>query len=214
MSKLSKFLFGKKEVNAGIPLWEQLQQASMTPGNQSVFGQAADYNRNLLSNDSADINAFEAPLRREFNEDILPGIAERYAGMGSGSYGSSGQRNQSLRAGRDLGERLASIRSGLRQNASQNLFNMGQFGIQSAQQRPETGGFLGGIAQNLGPAIGTAAGFALNPIGSAIGGSLSSLFGNGSQPQPQQPQMNMQNMPRQPLPSFGSQLRSPYNISS
>lgn len=179
MSRLSEILFGKKEKDYAQGLRSQLMQAVSGAGAPGAFGQSADYWRSLLGNNPEDIQAFEAPLRREFQEQTLPGIAEQFAGMGSGALSSSGVRNTALRAGTDLGERLASIRAGLRSGAAQNLSQMGQFGIQSAPFRPATGGLLGGLAQGIGPGLGLAGGLAMgNPL---AGLGLGSLFGGQNQ---------------------------------
>lgn len=189
MSKLSRFFFGQKEKFYGMPQWQNLNAALQGQGAPGAFGQAADYYRSNLGDTSADMQAFEAPLRREFQEDILPGIAEQFAGMGSGSLSSSGARNTALRAGTALGERIAAIRSGLRMQSANNLAGLGQFGISSAPFRPETGGFLGGIAGGVGQSLGMLAGgpaanFALNGVSSLFGNQSPSYSANPLPPRP------------------------------
>jgi len=59
---------------------------------------------------------FEAPLLRQFDEEILPNTANRFAGMGSGgSTGSTAFRNQIAREGTNLHEKIAALRGGLQQ---------------------------------------------------------------------------------------------------
>jgi hypothetical protein len=65
-------------------LYKQAVNAGMGPGAGGAFGNAADYYRNLLSDNSADYNAFAAPQIRQYNEETVPGISEQFAGMGSG----------------------------------------------------------------------------------------------------------------------------------
>jgi hypothetical protein len=156
-------------------LSHQLVNAGRGRGAGGGFGQSADYYRDLLSDNPADMQAFNAQAMRQFNEDIIPGISEQFAGMGAGGLSSSGFRNSANQAGVDLSERLASIRANLRQAGAQGLQNIGQLGLQNFQQNhetPGTEGFLSSIAPALGGAIGTAV---AGPLGGAIGGGLGSL---------------------------------------
>lgn len=140
-------------------LFSQLQQALQGQGAGGAFGESADYYRRLLSGDEA--GAFEAPLRREFQEDILPGIAEQFAGMGSGALSSSGFQQASTRAGTDLAERLGSLRANLRMQGAQGLSGLAQQGLSTVDEmvfRPRTPGLgeqfatsiAGGVGQGLG----------------------------------------------------------------
>lgn len=158
-------------------LYNQLVNAGKGAGAGGAFGQSADYYRNLLSDDSADFNAFAAPQLRQYNEDIIPGISEQFAGMGSGGLSSSGFRNAQVQGATDLAERLGSIRANLRQQGAQGLQNIGQLGLNSYSQNmvtePGTEGFLGQVA----PLLGTAAGaFFGGPGGAAIGNSIGNWF--------------------------------------
>lgn len=158
-------------------LYNQLVNSGMRPGAGGAFGTAADYYRNLLSDNSADYQAFSAPALRQYNQEIVPGISEQFAGMGSGGLSSSGFRNAQVQGATDLAERLGSLRAQLRQQGAQGLSNIGQLGLQSFQQNvqvPGTEGFLGSVAPAVGSGIGTAIG---GPIGGAIGGGLGSWFG-------------------------------------
>lgn len=141
------------------PLYNQLQQSAMRPGAGGAFGDAADYYRNNLSNNSADFDAFAAPEMRRFNQDIIPGLAEQFAGMGSGGLSSSGFRNASVNAGVDLSERLGALRAQLRQNSAAGLQSIGQQGLGQYNEnihRPGTPGFLDNFAQGFGNAAGKA----------------------------------------------------------
>lgn len=163
-------------------LYNQLTNAGKGRGAGGAFGDSADYYRNLLSDDSADYNAFAAPALRQYNQDIVPGISEQFAGMGAGGLSSSGFRNAQIQGGTDLAERLGSIRAGLRQQGAQGLQNIGQQGLQSYSQnmvtQPGTEGFLSSVAPALGGALGTALG---GPLGGAIGGMAGSWFGGSGQ---------------------------------
>lgn len=136
-------------------LYNQMLQATQNKGVGGAFGQSADYYRDLLSNDSADMEAFAAPEMRRYNEQIIPDLAEQFAGMGSGGLTSSGFRNAAVSAGTDLSERLGSIRANLRQQGAQGLQNLGQYGLGQFNEnihRPETGGLLHSFAKGAGQA--------------------------------------------------------------
>jgi hypothetical protein len=186
MPKFSEFFTGKKGKfkqqsllgKEQQPLYQQLLASSMGPGAGGSFGTSADYYRDLLSNDSADFNAMAAPEMRRFNEQIIPDLAEQFAGMGSGNLSSSGFRNAAVNAGTDLSERLGAIRAQLRQQGAEGLMSLGQQGLQRFNEniyKPGTGGFI----DTAGPLIGTGLGALFGgPAGAAIGGSLGSGFGN------------------------------------
>ncbi len=157
-------------------LFSQLMAAIQGQGAGGAFGQSADYYRDILNDSPEAMNAFAAPEMRRFNQEIIPGLAEQFAGMGSGGgVGSSGFRNAAATAGADLSERLASMRQGLRQQAASSLGQLGQQGFAPVTQnihRPRQPGFLEQMAPAVGTALGTAVG---GPIGGAIGGGLGNL---------------------------------------
>lgn len=158
-------------------LFQQLQQAGMRPGAGGAFGTAADYYRNLLSNNPEDMAAFAAPEQRNFRENIIPGLSEQFAGMGAGGLSSSGFRNATVGAGTDLAERLGAIRAQLRQQGAAGLFGIGQTGLgnfsQDVMTQPGTQGLLAPALGALGSAtLGPAAG----AIGSQFGNYLSNSF--------------------------------------
>jgi hypothetical protein len=163
------------------PLLQQGINAGLAPGAGGAFGDAADYYRGNLGNNPEDFNSFAAPDIRRFNEETIPQLSEQFAGMGSGGLSSSGFRNSAFNAGTDLSERLAQIRSNLRQNSAAGLQNIGQIGLGNFSQnmvtQQGTPGFLGTIA----PAIGTAAGaYFGGPAGAQAGNFLGNQFSNSS----------------------------------
>jgi hypothetical protein len=103
---------------------------------------------------------FEAPLQRQFQEQTIPDLANRFASMGSGgSLGSTGFRNQLGREGSNLHSNIAALRGGIQQqgvnqslNYAQqpfnNLLQMQQLATQPTQNtyQPPSGGFWGPIA--------------------------------------------------------------------
>ena len=155
MAGFSDFFLGKPE---------QTQQFSSLNGGQndllqkllSMLGggplqNAIQSQNSLLSNDPEAFKAFERPAMRQFNEEILPSLAEGFGGLGATS--SSGAQQTFARAGERLAENLQAQRSGLQQNAVQNLMGFLGQGLsptQSTAIRPGTSGFLGGLAPGIG----------------------------------------------------------------
>lgn len=191
MGGLSDFLFGTPEKRENVSLlrpeqenlYNQLINATQRKGAGGAFGQAADYYRGLLDDQSQDYNAFTAPALRQYYQDIVPNISEQFAGMGSGGLSSSGFRNSQTQGAVDLAERLGAIRANLRQQSAQGLQGIGQQGLQSFSQnmvtRPGSEGFLSSVAPAIGGAIGTAVGGPIGGfIGAGLGGGLGKLSGN------------------------------------
>lgn len=150
------------------PLANQAINAGLNSGAGGAFGTAADYYRNNLSDNPADFDAFAAPEMRRYNEQIIPDLAEQFAGMGSVGLSSSGFRNSAVSAGTDLSERLGAIRANLRQQSAQGLMNVGNAGLQSFDENyyePPTPGFM---EQAAGPIAGAAMNYLLPGSGSAI----------------------------------------------
>ena len=142
------------------PLQQQYEEAMKGAGAGGSAGDVADYYRNLLSNDSGDFNAMAAPEMRRFNEEIIPGISEQFAGMGAGGLSSSGFQNSATQAGADLSERLGAIRAQLRMQGAQGLQKFNEFGMRPTvenvmhQGQPGFGQpVLGGISQGVGSAL-------------------------------------------------------------
>lgn len=186
-----------------MKLQNQLEKSAMGRGAGGAYGTSADYYRNLLSDENADLEAFSAPELRKFREQIIPDLAEQFAGMGSGGLSSSGFQNAAVGAGTDLAERLGAIRASLRQSGAQGLTNIGQQALNPYTQwqttQPGSEGFLSQVA----PAIGTAAGAAFgNLAGNWLSNSTkgkSSPYGNTNNPS--------QNSFSTTLPSFNPRSR-------
>jgi len=81
---------------------ENEQVSNFTPGQQSALDQALKgfqggggiesalrYFQDLLSDNPDAMKAFEAPAMRQFNEQIIPNIAERFSGQGAGGQGAA-----------------------------------------------------------------------------------------------------------------------------
>lgn len=172
------FLFGKKEKMMQVPTMSGGQQdflSQLLSGIGAPMQMGMQNLSQLLSGSPEAIQAFQAPAMRQFNEQIVPGIAERFSGMGSGSLGSSAFGQQMGAAGAGLSENLAQMRSILQQNALSQLMGFGQMGLGTKPfenvYRPATQGFIGGMA----PGIGTALGMGMTGGMGGMGG-LSSLL--------------------------------------
>lgn len=159
-------IFGKPERNYQQSLlgpeqqqnYQQLLSAGRGPGAGGAFGDVADYYRGNLGNNPQDFDAFAAPEMRRFREQIVPDLAEQFAGMGSGGLSSSGFRNAAVNAGTDLSERLANLRAQIRQQSAQGLQGIGQLGLNQYNEnihRPQTFGLLGNLAEGAGKALGS-----------------------------------------------------------
>ena len=158
-------------------LKDQLINAGMGRGAGGAFGAAGDYYRDLLSDDSSTFNAMQAPEQRRFNEQIIPDLAEQFAGMGSGALSSSGFRNAAVNAGTDLSERLGAIRAQLRQQGAQGLMGLGQQGLQQFSENVYDKA-KPGMLDTLSSGLGAAAGSFFGPAGTAFGGALGKMAGN------------------------------------
>lgn len=129
--------------------------------NQS-YQQGQDWLHSLFS-DPDFFKNFEAPLQRQFQEQTVPDLANRFASMGSGgAMGSTGFRNQLAREGSNLSTNIAALRGGLQQqgvNQSlqygqqpiQNMMQMMQQALQPTQNvyQPPSAGPMGNIMSSL-----------------------------------------------------------------
>lgn len=196
---VGNFLFGTPEKRENVStlrpeqegLYNQLINAGQNRGAGGAFGTAADYYRDLLSDESADYNAFAAPALRQYHQDILPNISEQFAGMGAGGLSSSGFRNAQTQGATDLAERLGQIRANLRQSGVQGLQNIGQLGLQSYSQnmvtQPGSEGFLAQVAPELAKAgLAYATGNPMLALGGAnkVGANSNPYGGSGLQASP------------------------------
>lgn len=218
MSGISNFLFGGNAKHERVstllpqqqPLADQAIKAGLKPGAGGAFGDAADYYRNNLSDNPADFQAFANPALRQYNEDIVPGLSEQFAGMGAGNLNSSGFRNAQIQGATDLSERLGALRAQLRQNSAQGLQGIGQAGLQNFSQDVQTEPASQGVLSTLLPAVATAVGgpflgtlgaagasWLTNSLGGNKVGQNTGPYGGKPQASPQIGNPNFQ------LPNFG-----------
>lgn len=163
---LSNFFGGTPEkheqVSTLLPaqqkLFDQLQAAASGSGAGGAFGSSSDYYRDMLNNDPSKMAEFYAPHMRQYNEEIVPGLSEQFAGMGAGGLSSSGFRNAQIQGATDLSERLGAIRANLRQQAAQGLTGIGQAGLQNVSQDVMTQQGSPGFLSQVAPILGSIAG--------------------------------------------------------
>lgn len=185
------------------PLKEQAIQAGLNPGAGGAYGEAADYYRSNLSNNPEDFEAMKAPEMRRFNEEIVPNLAHQFQASGAGDSGVSGSNfaNAAVNAGTDLSERLASMRSQLRERSAQGLMNVGNVGLTPHTQN---------TYQQNAPGF---ADYASQAAGEALPGLVSDYFKGqpGTTQQPKAP-LNAPQLNTKLNVSFGS--TSPYGGQS
>jgi len=101
-----------------------------------------------MFNDPEFFNKFEAPMMRQFEEEIVPGVANRFASMGSGgAMGSTGFRNQMARESGNMATNLAAMRGNMQQNAIPQMMNSAQMPFQNMMSLYNTA--LGHPTQNV-----------------------------------------------------------------
>lgn len=193
---LFDFLFGSKD--------EIKQQPTMTPeqeqflkqllgqlgpegGLGGLHEQGLSQLSDLMDPSGQAFQRFADPYMREFREQTVPNLAEKFAGAGAmgGGLSSSGFGQSLSAAGAGLQENLASLRSQLQQKALQDIMSqyqgmsqigLGQrpFGYEKVKGSP---GLLGSTLAGFGGEIGQGvAGLARGGFG-ALGNYLG--FGGG-----------------------------------
>jgi hypothetical protein len=126
----------------------------------------------LLSDDPQAMQAFQAPALQQFNEQIAPGIAERYTA--AGARNSSAMNNALAQAASSLSTNLNAQRAGLQSNALSQLLGYANQPIQNFGSLSNLG--LGQQFQYGQPSPGFLQGI-LPGVGQGIGGGLGSLLG-------------------------------------
>lgn len=190
------FLFGKGSQTEQLPtmnpqqmqvlqqLLGQINPQSFNLQQQPTFQSGQNYLQQLLSGSPESTEAFEKPYRQQFEQQTVPGLAERFGGRGAQS--SSAFQQALAKAGTDLHTGLASLREQLRLGALGPALQYGQAPGQMAgglaqlglgvspfayNFKPGNSGFLqqllaglaGGAAGGFGTLGGLAAGKSLFP---------------------------------------------------
>ena len=99
-------------------LIDKLNQMSQSGGGEQ---EALAFLQNILNPESEEYQSLVAPYMREFEEKTVPGLAERFAGMGA--LGSSGFGQALGAAGAGLQEKLQAAATQARGNAATSLLN-------------------------------------------------------------------------------------------
>lgn len=215
MVMLGRFLFGSKPKMKRQTLLQPGQQEGLNQllqnplASNPLYKQGSNYLQNLLGGGNEAYQQFEQPLLDQFQQQIIPQIAERFAGMGTGAGASSSSGlNQSLSQGmKDLGSILGQQRANLTagslgqasQYAQQPINNLlSALGIRSFQPYQTSGtqglvpplasGALAGITGGLGMGLGNMFGQNIfgqqTPQSGAPGGFGSSGLSGAFRPQP------------------------------
>lgn len=88
-----------------------------------------------LFNDPEFFKNMEAPLQRQFQEQTVPELANRFAGMGAGATGSTAFRNQLGREGSNLHSNIAAMRTGMQQQGVNQSLQYAQQPFQNYMQQ-------------------------------------------------------------------------------
>lgn len=188
-------LFGDEGANEQLSLATPEQQSALQQyfanplQNNQLYQSGSSYLQNLLGNNNPNAMAeFNAPYMQQFQQQIIPGLSERFAGMGTGAGAlNSSAFNQTLaQAGSGLQSTLAQLRQQLLGQASQQALGyaqqpysnlLGGLGVRQFENvyKPPTTGF----GQKLiGGGIGGLAGFALGGPAGALMGAASGFGGS------------------------------------
>lgn len=154
--------FGGDSSKGGMEGYNRV--STFDPQQQQLFGQSAqglgnlqpkvmEYLQQLLQGGGESEQAFSAPYMRQFNEETVPALAERFAGVGGLS--SSGFQQSLGKAGAGLQENLASLREGQRSQAISPIMQMiqGLLGQQTQAFSPKQPGGFQNFFSSLAPSL-------------------------------------------------------------
>ena len=138
---MQKMMGGGQDRMNKVPTMDKNQQQLFKKINDMISGGnlgqgyegAIDQQRQLMDPNSAAVQQFTDPMMQQFEQQTVPGLAERFAGGGAmgGGLSSSGFGQALSSAGSNLQSNLAQLKGQLGQQAAGNL--MGQFGNLSQQ---------------------------------------------------------------------------------
>lgn len=111
----------------------RIDEGDLDIGNRGTYKAGRDYLRDLLSNDPEAMKSFEAPFMRQFEEQTVPQLAERFSGLGA--QNSSAFQTALSQSGAQLQEQLASLRGGLQMQALPQALQYAQAPGESAYKR-------------------------------------------------------------------------------
>lgn len=150
-----------------------------------LYQSGSNYLQQLLSGSPEATSQFEAPYMRQFNEQTIPALAERFSSLGSGAQRSSAFQQALGQAGAGLSENLASLRGGMQMQglgqalgyAQQPISNFGNFsqqalGTSTKAFAPRQNSFI----QQLLMGLASGGGQALGQMGGSAGMSKLASF--------------------------------------
>lgn len=139
---------------------EAKQYPNMSPEQQAFQDKILQMLGGQLGDES--FETFAAPYKREFEEQTIPGISERFAGLGGLS--SSGFTQSLGQAGAGLNEKLAALQQGLK---SQKFSQLLPFAFQNRFHTDVEKGGQNWLAELLGPI--------LQAYGSGLGNNFANM---------------------------------------
>lgn len=118
-----------------------------------LYGSGSDFLMQLLSNDPEAFAKFEQPFKNQFEQETVPMLANRFAGMGTGAgaMNSSGFQQTLAQEGGNLSSQLAALRGGLQMQGLGQALNYAQqphankiagLGIDTKAHKPGDEGIL------------------------------------------------------------------------
>jgi hypothetical protein len=193
MPSVSDWMFGSPDQLQKVPTGskEQMQfggqdlikwlQGMMQQG--GGFDLANQYDQGLLGGGQDAFNQFSAPYMQQFQEQILPQIAERFAGGGALSSSGFGQSIGGAASGlqANLAQMFEQLKGQAAQRQQGQFQNLSQVGLNyqpyAYNQKQGSGGFFAPLLAGIGAGIGGPLGAG---IGQGIGSGVSSLFKNSN----------------------------------
>jgi len=174
MPGIYESLFGKSGEIRAMPTMSEEQQKLLGQLLGGLGGPLQQGLGNLGRILGGDVSAYEKPAISQFQQEIVPQLAEQFAGMGAGAQSSSAFQQALGGAGANLAERLAMQRAQLQSGALGQLGGLLGQGLGAKtfdyQQIPGSQGALAPIVGGLGSGIGSG-------LGMGIGGLFGRLFG-------------------------------------
>ncbi|MFP3859222.1 MAG: hypothetical protein ACLFUW_00220 [Bacteroidales bacterium] len=128
--------------------------STLSPTQQNVLDQLLPQLTSQLEGKRA--NVFEAPFKRQFQEETVPGLAERFSGLGAGAQRSSAFQQALGGAGASLAENLAALNAQQQQNAIMPLLQILGMNTEGLVEKSKPWwqealvGLSGGLGQGLG----------------------------------------------------------------
>lgn len=162
---LTNWLTGNSKPKMGSTLNKDQQQMfkqyQQGIENNPTYQGGNNFLQQLYSNQPGAFEAFERPYKTQFEQETVPLLSERFAGMGTGggALNSSGFQQTLAQAGRGLSENLAAQRGNMQIQGLGQALNYAQqpftnllngINVNTQERQPGQQGGLGGFAQGGG----------------------------------------------------------------